>query len=124
MERIIRNVIMEHLEGNILLYINQHWFRKGRSCTTQLLECIDDFTNSLDDRREIDIIYLDFKSAFDRVHHQRLFTKIWHTGIRGNIYKWLDDFFLQNRTQMVSVNGKLSTWRPVTVASLKEVCWD
>ena len=71
MERIIRNVIMEHLEGNNLLHINQHGFRKGRSCTTQLLECIEDFTNSLDDRREIDIIYLDFKSAFDRVPHQR-----------------------------------------------------
>ena len=107
------STIMEHLEGNNLLHINQHGFRKGRSCTTELLECIEDFTNSLDDRRETDIIYLDFKSVFDRVPHQRLLTKIWHTSIRGNIYKWLDDF-LQNRTQRFSVNGSLSTWRLVT----------
>ena len=97
MERIIRNVIMEHLEGNNLLHINQHGFRKGRSCTTQLLKCIEDFTNSLDDRREIDIIYLDFKSAFDRVPHQRLLTKVRHTGTSGNIYKWLDDFFTKKK---------------------------
>ena len=70
---------MEHLEGNNVLHINQHGFRKERSCTTQLLECIDDFTNSLDDRKEIDLIYLDFKPAFDRVPHQRLLTNIWHT---------------------------------------------
>ena len=29
-------------------------------------------TNSLDDKKEIDIIYLDFKFDFDRVPHQSL----------------------------------------------------
>ena len=37
-ERIIKNKVIEFLESNFLLTSNQHGFRKGRSCLTQLLK--------------------------------------------------------------------------------------
>ena len=37
-ERIIKNKVIEFLESNSLLTADQHGFRKGRSCVTQLLK--------------------------------------------------------------------------------------
>ena len=40
-ELVIRNHLVKHLEHNQLICKNQHGFRKGRSCLTQLLAHID-----------------------------------------------------------------------------------
>ena len=112
MERLIRNVIVEHLESNNILSSQQHGFRQGFSCTTQLLECMEDWTQSIDEGKQVDVIYLDFKAAFDKVPHQRLLKKIWGYGIQGQVYKWIESF-LSNRKQRVLVNGQQSDWAPV-----------
>ena len=49
----------------------------------------------------VDVIYLDFKKAFDSVPHQRLLGKMKSYG-EGNIFKWLSNF-LHNRLQRVVV---------------------
>ena len=111
LERIIGSKIMDHLEGNDLLCIEQHGFRKGRSCATQLLEVhvLEHWTRDLDESHtcSFDCIYLNFKKAFDSVPHQRLIMKLYSFGIRGNILNWIGDY-LSERTQRVSVNGHLS----------------
>ena len=113
MEKIIRNAIVNHLETNNLLSEFQHGFRKGKSCTTQLLECIEDWTKILDENNQLDVIYLDFKAAFDKVPHKRLLKKVWALGIRGKVYNWIVDF-LNDRHQRVVINGKFSSWEKVT----------
>ena len=55
----------------------------------------------------VDIIYLDFKKAFDSVPHQRLLVKLRHYGILGNVHKWVEGF-LTNRTQRVRVGRDFS----------------
>ena len=60
----------------------------------------------------VDIIYLDFKKAFDSVPHQRLLGKIKSYGIEGNIFKWLSSFF-HNRLQRVALNSTSSHWAQV-----------
>ena len=54
----------------------QHGFRKHRSCVTQLLEVMEDFTEIIDNKDTIDVIYLDYRKAFDTVPHERLILKI------------------------------------------------
>ncbi len=65
--------------------------------------------NVFDDCRYVDIIYLDFQKAFDKVHHMRLLTKLKAHGVTGNIHKLIDDW-LPERKQRVVINGISSGW--------------
>ena len=87
----------------------QHGFIKGRSCVTQLLEFLEEITEAVDNGDEVDIIYLDFCKAFDKVPHKRLLKKIEGYGIKGQILKWIEAF-LSNRKQRVMINGSFSEW--------------
>jgi hypothetical protein len=51
------------MERHNLFTTHQHGFRKGRSCVTQLIEVLDDWTKQLDNRNGIDTIYLDFQKV-------------------------------------------------------------
>ena len=113
MEKFIRDIILDHMEKHKLFTIHQHGFRKGRSCVTQLIEVLDDWTEQLDNKNAIDTIYLDFQKAFDTVPHQRLINKLQSYGICGKILGWIKDF-LANRKQKVVINGTGSNWISVT----------
>ena len=113
MERIIRDSIMEHMEQNRLFTDHQHGFRKGRSCITQLIEVIDEWTENLNSQENIDAIYLDFQKAFDTVPHRRLLAKLEGYGIKGSVLRWITSY-LTNRQQRVILNGKESQWQTVT----------
>jgi len=69
--RILESIIKDHymLTKN-LFSSSQHGFIAGRLCTTQLLTAMNYWTKSLDDGSPVDIIYLDFRKAFDSVPTQ------------------------------------------------------
>ena len=113
LERIIRDNIVEFLENNDLFNINQHGFRAGRSCTTQLLEIMEIWTDLMEKNIPFDVIYLDFSKAFDKVPHTRLCNKLKAIGIKGNTLEWIKDF-LNKRTQSVRINDSISGVRPIT----------
>ena len=112
LERIIRDQLVHYLESNKLIHKDQHGFRAGRSCTTQLLEVMETWTELIDKGIPFDCIYLDFAKAFDKVPHRRLINKIEAYGIKGDLLRWISDF-LSNRTQLVRINDSTSTPRPV-----------
>ena len=105
--RVMRSKIVSHLEVNGLLCNNQHGFRKGRSCLSQLLQHIDQILRNFLNNCDTDSIYLDFAKAFDKVNHKLLLKKVWAYGIRGKVYSWIESF-LTERTQVVGVNGVYS----------------
>ena len=72
MESIIRDNIMTHMTKYNLFCDEKHGFGPGRSCMTQLLVTLDDWTELLDQGLPVDAIYLDLKKAFDTVPHERL----------------------------------------------------
>nr|VZH90178.1 unnamed protein product [Spirometra erinaceieuropaei] len=102
MERIIKCELMQFLEIHGLLSKCQHGFRKGRSCTTNLLQSLQSWTEALDDRHAVHIAFIDFQKAFDTVPHQRLLHKLEKIGISGNFHKWIENF-LVGRHQVVCV---------------------
>ena len=108
MERIIRDQLVRYLESNNLINEHQHGFRAGRSCTTQLLEVMEIWTEIIDKGGSIDCVYLDFAKAFDKVPHKRLIEKLKAYGIEGKIVNWISDF-LHNRQQVVQINNAKST---------------
>ena len=106
--RIVRKQIIKHIEDNRLLSENQHAFRAGRSCLTQLLQHMDAVLKSLENNLNIDVVYLDFSKAFDYVDHNMLLKKVKQFGIKGKLYSWIESF-ITNRYQQVLVDGKLSS---------------
>ena len=92
METIIRDEIVLYLENNNLFSIEQHGFRSGRSCTTQLMETVHDWTESLDNKNPVDVAYFDYRKAFDSVPHERLLVKLHAYGIRGKLLDWIRSF--------------------------------
>ena len=90
----------------------QHGFRKGRSCVTQLILAMKDFTTFLDQGKNFDILYLDFRKAFDTVPHERLMVKLKSYEIDEKILSWIRDF-LKCRSQVVRIGDSLSSEKPV-----------
>ena len=111
-ERVIRNNLVEHMEANNFLSPHQHGFRKKRSCLTQLLDHVDTILKSLNSGEEVDVIYLDYAKAFDKVDHNILLAKAKRYGIHGNMLQWLSEF-LTNRLQTVVVEGTKSSFQLV-----------
>ena len=75
---------------------------------------LGDITTALGQGDDVDVIYLDFCKAFDKLPHKRLLKKIRGYGIRENVHAWVKDF-LTNRSQLVKINGASS--EPVNVTS-------
>ena len=75
MESVLRDAITTHLERNKLIKGNQHGFMKGRSCVTKLLEFLEKATLAADEGKALDVIFLDFAKAFDKVPRERLLKK-------------------------------------------------
>ena len=83
MEHIIVSNIMAPASSYSILYKLQHGFRDKRSCETQLLEFQEDVLKNLKERKQTDVLIMDFSKAFDKVGHFRLLEKLKYYGIRG-----------------------------------------
>ena len=82
-EQIIRSNIVEFLNNSIS--DQQHGFVKDKSCLTNLLETMDCIISILESGAPVDLIYLDFSKAFDKVPHFRLLSKLENLGIKGKM---------------------------------------
>ena len=80
---------MSHVDRYDLLNDTQHGFMRGRSCLTNLLTYMEGVTRMLDEGKNVDIIYLDFAKAFDKVPHHRLIDKVASMGVEGRVKGWI-----------------------------------
>ena len=72
LEHIIHFSIMRYLEKYKVLNDEQHGFRRGRSCESQLDLSVNDLAKVLDRQSLADVVIMDFSKAFDLLPHQRL----------------------------------------------------
>ena len=112
LERLIKNHMVEFLVKHKLLNSSQHGFLKARSCLTNVLCFLEEITKWIDVGSPVDIIYLDFQKAFDKVPHQRLLLKLKAHGIGDSITDWIEQW-LTDRRQRVVVDGEVSNWKSV-----------
>ncbi len=113
LEHIIHSNMMTHFETHNLLNNEQHGFRRGRSCETQLALTVHDLAQILDNQGQADVIIMDFSKAFDLVPHQRLLLKLKEAGITGSLHMWISNF-LTKRSQQVVLEGISSSSINVT----------
>jgi len=85
---------------------------KKKSCLTNLLEYLETVQNSTDLGDSVNVIYLDFAKAFDKVSHRKLAQVLKAHGIRGKILQWIISW-LTDRSQRVIYNSRSSGWKPV-----------
>ena len=112
LETIIKENINIHLDKYNLISNSQHGFLSGKSCLSNLLEFYNVTLDWLDNKNSLDIIYLDFTKAFDKVPHLRLMSKLNSYGIGGEEHKWITQW-LNKRKQRVVVNNCFSEWKLV-----------
>ncbi|MCP3661549.1 MAG: hypothetical protein GY696_03470, partial [Gammaproteobacteria bacterium] len=94
MAEIIDRAMKEFIAANRLLNPAQHGFLAKHSCSTQLLECLNDWTLALSRRHSVDIVYLDFSKAFDCVSHAKLIFKCEQYGFTGKLLAWIKAFLV------------------------------
>jgi len=109
LESIIRDKVIDHLEKHELINNSQHGFVKKTSCLTNLLVFMKKVTDYMDSGFPVDVIYLDFQKAFDKVPHRRLLMKLSAHGIAGDVIRWTKNW-LTDRKQRVVLNGQYSGW--------------
>ncbi|KAF2354344.1 Reverse transcriptase domain [Trinorchestia longiramus] len=106
-ERLLKVRITKHLNDQNLINDTQHGFREKRSCLTNLLDFFGEVNRKSDSTKAVDLVYLDFQKAFDKVPHERLMAKVEAHGIRGNYSRWIRNW-LTGRTQRVVINDETS----------------
>ena len=103
---------MAYLDEHHLLHSNQHGFCKKLSCETQLIQFVQDISNSLNECGQTGSIVMDFSKAFAKVDDKMLLLKLHRFGINKDVITWIGSF-LSNRTQRVVLGGEESDPCPV-----------
>ena len=111
-ESIIKDAIVDYLSKYNIINTTQHGFIKNKSCLSNLLEFTEYLIEKTDNGDPIDVFYLDFKKAFDRVPIKLLIYKLKSIGIKDNILNWIQNW-LTGRIQRVVIEGKSSSWAEV-----------
>ncbi|XP_067329304.1 DNA-3-methyladenine glycosylase-like isoform X1 [Anolis sagrei] len=76
LEKIVKEAVCKHLETNAVIANSQHGFIKNKSCQTNLISFFDRATSWVDAGNAVDVAYLDFSKAFDKVPHDLLARKL------------------------------------------------
>ena len=111
-EKVLRKRIIEFLQKTGKFNDSQHGFRSGRSTLSQLLSHFDKILKGLEKGDDVNVVYLDFAKAFDKVDHGVVLKKLKSLGIRGRLGRWIH-CFLTGRTQKVVVGGESSSIKVV-----------
>jgi len=69
---------------------------------------MNDWTLSIQYKRLVTVVYIDFSQAFDVVSHDKLLIRLNTYGITGMLLKWLQSF-LSNRTHCTRIGSSLSS---------------
>ena len=86
-EKVVRKCIVRHITDNALSNVTQHGFTEGRSTISQLLSYYDSVLSMLEEKdcQKVDVIYLDFAKAFDKVDHGLLAHRMKEKRIGGKV---------------------------------------
>ena len=112
-ERIMYNRIEKYLETANILYDHQFGFRKSFSTEHALMSITEQIKSNFRKKSFSCGVFVDLEKAFDTVNHSILISKLKYYGLQEPSISWLSSY-LTNRSQQVSLNGQLSTSRPVT----------
>ena len=75
--------VAKFLSANNILLDSQHEFRDKLWSVAQLTSSCHDWATPIHRRGQVDVVFLDFSKAVDKVPHRRLSAKLSYYGING-----------------------------------------
>lgn len=91
---------------------SQHWFAKGKSCSTNLIAFYDWTAGWTDEERAKDIVYLYFSEVFDTVSHSALLGKPRECGLDEWMVRWFQEL-AEREISEGSYQWHKASWRSV-----------
>lgn len=79
----------------------------GRSTATNLAVLTQYLSESIDNRKQVDVFYADLTKAFDHISHEHLLVKLSNLGVDNTLLLLINDYLI-NRSQFVEYNGQRS----------------
>lgn len=119
-EKIMFRNISQYLEKHEILSNNQNGFRKGRSTSSTIHNCIQKITDALDKKDHLLGVFCDLSKAFDCVDHTILLMKLDHYGIRGTSLQFMESY-ISKRTQVTQISSMKNNVESVYISSTKEI---
>lgn len=108
-ERIVFKHVYNHLHENGLITRHQSGFRPNDSTINQLSYMYHQFSDALDKKKDVRIVFCDVSKAFDKVWHRGIIFKLKQFGIENKLLDWFSNY-LDNRKQRVIIKGQNSEW--------------
>ena len=99
MEQIVFKNVFNYMRDNDILSSHQSGFQSGDSTVNQLAYLYHVFSQALDEKKDVRIVFCDISKAFDRVWHDGLIFKLEKIGIGGDLLNFFEHY-LSNRTQI------------------------
>ena len=115
-EKVVAERLIEHMQMNNLQEFFQSAYKQLQSTEPAVLKVQDH--NCLDQGKNVVLLFLDIRAAFDTVDHELLLKALETTmGIKGQYLQWLTSY-LEHRQQSASIGGVRSTTCGVPQGSL------
>lgn len=114
-ENILLLRIQDQILRNIITNSCQYGFVPGSSCVFQLIDLIYYVTTSFNgkDCKFVDVVFFDYKDAFNKVDHTLILRHLSSIGIKGQTLELFQDYY-KNRKQRVKFNDQFSAETYVT----------
>ena len=84
-------------------------FRKGYSCQSLLMKCVDNWKIYLDKKQFVGLLFMDLSRAFDCLPHGRIIAKLHAYGVTTAACELLFSY-LHERKQRVKISSSRSDW--------------
>lgn len=105
MERMISERLIWWAENNNVIHNSQNGFRRGKSCTNNLVQITADIKSSLYKEEYTLAAFLDVSAAYDNVQFHILLIKLIKNKCPSRMILFLDSW-LQERTTQFIINNK------------------
>ena len=115
-EKILWRQLYKYVTDNSILPLTQSGFRTGYSCTTALLNIVDDILRATDTGKLTILCLIDFSKAFDKINHCLLSAILHNIGL-SQVSNNLIMNYVSNRRQAVKVRNDTSDFLTLTSGS-------
>ena len=115
LERIVNSQLQSHLQNINVLNKNQFGFTQNKSTSHAVFKLITDLYENVDSKNISQLLYIDYRKAFDTIDHGILIKKLQtYYNISNASVRWFENY-LSNRKQKIVKPQQCSILNPVTV---------